>query len=153
MKRKFLCGVALLFVTSTACSPASKTVAEPPQVPAATVQRATFQQQISSSGNVLSPAQVNVQPQASGRVKQVQVDIGQQVHAGDVVAQLENDASRIAVLQAQANLDAAQAKLQTIQAGARPDDVEQAHEALAQQQARLAGMEAQGRPEDVAAAQ
>ena len=81
------------------------------------------------------------------------VDIGATVHAGDIIAELESDSPEIAVLQAQANLSAAQAKLATIQAGPSADDVTVAQEALAQQQAKLTAMQAQGRPEDVAAAQ
>lgn len=122
-------------------------------VPAASAQRGDIQQTLTYSGDVRAKDQITVLPKASGRVQQVLVDIGSSVHAGDVVAELEQDSPEIAVLQARANLAAAQAKLATIQAGARPDDVAAAGEALAQQQAKLASMQAGGRREDVAAAQ
>jgi RND family efflux transporter MFP subunit len=122
-------------------------------VPAAAAQRGDIQQTLSFSGDVRARDQITVLPKATGRVQRVLVDIGSSVHSGDVVAELEQDSPEIAVLQARANLAAAQAKLATIQAGARPDDVSVAQEALAQQQSRLESMQAEGRPEDVAAAQ
>ncbi len=122
-------------------------------VPAAAAQRGDIQQTISYSGNVQAKDQITVLPKATGRVEQVLVDVGSSVHTGDVIAELEQDSPEIQVLQARANLAAAQSKLATIQAGARPDDIAAAQEGLAQQQSKLASMQAQGRPEDVAAAQ
>jgi multidrug efflux pump subunit AcrA (membrane-fusion protein) len=143
---------AILLLSLVACSP-SATSAPPPQAATAPIQVTAVPQPISSAGQISAPMQVTVQPQASGRVQQVLVTVGSQVHTGDVLAQLEGDSEQLALAQARANLDMAQAKLQTVQAGARPADVAQAQEELAQQQAKLAGMLAQGRPENVAAAQ
>src|SRR6202011_6000240 len=103
--------------------------------------------------SVRAKDQITVLPKASGRVQQVLVDVGAQVRAGDTIAQLESDSPEIAVLQARSNLAAAEAKLATVQAGAKADDVTAAAEALAQQQAKLDSMQAQGRPEDIGAAQ
>ncbi|TME96734.1 MAG: efflux RND transporter periplasmic adaptor subunit [Chloroflexi bacterium] len=136
--------------------PGTSTTASQPQaltVPAAAAQRGEIRQTLSYSGDVRAREQITVLPKASGRVQRVLVDIGSPVHAGDVLAELEQDSPEIQVLQARANLAAAQAKLATIQSGAKPDDVTAAQEAVAQQQARLGSMQAQGRPEDVAAAQ
>ena len=122
-------------------------------VPAATAQRGTIQQTLTFAGDVRARDQITVLPKASGRVQRVLVDLGSRVKAGDVVAELEQDSPEIQVLQARANLAAAQAKLATVQAGAKPDDIAAAQEALAQQQARLQSMQAGGRDEDVGAAQ
>lgn len=122
-------------------------------IPAAQVRREPIQQVVTYSGDVHAKEQLTVLPKASGRVARVLVDVGTQVHAGDVIAQLEQDTPEIQMLQAQANLAAAAAKLATVQAGGRSDDVAAAEEAVAQQQARLGSMRAQGRSEDVAAAQ
>jgi len=122
-------------------------------VPASTVQRSDIQQTITYSGDVRAKDQITVFPKASGRVQRVLVDTGSPVHAGDVLAELEQDSPEIQVLQARANLAAAQAKLATIQAGPKADDVTAAQEALAQQQAKLQSMQAGGRNEDVAAAE
>src|SRR5579864_22726 len=151
--------VAVAALVAAGCGPlpmpGSSTTSQSPaiNVPAATAQRGNIQQTLTYSGNVQARDQITVLPKASGRVQQVLVDVGSTVHAGDVLAQLEQDSPEIAVLQARANLAAAQSKLATVQAGGKADDVTAAQEALAQQQARLAAMQAQGRPEDVAAAQ
>src|SRR5438552_14915627 len=134
-------------------APGASSQAQTITVPAASAQRGDIQQTVAYSGDVRAREQITVLPKASGRVQRVLVDLGSQVHAGDVLAELEQDSPEIQVLQARANLAAAQAKLATIQAGAKPDDVAAAQEGLAQQQSRLAAMQAQGRAEDVAAAQ
>src|SRR5919205_2605836 len=116
---------------TTACSPVLGTSSSPvpiPSVPATMVQRGEIQQTASFSGDVRAQNQITVLPKASGRVQQVLVDVGTPVHAGDVIAQLESDSPDIAVLQAQANLSAAQSKLATIQAGAKADDVSMAEQ-------------------------
>src|ERR1700736_2318575 len=140
------CGSLAAPGTSTAQTPAVT-------VPAVAVGRGEIQQTIAYSGDVRAREQITVLPKASGRVQRVLVDVGTPVHAGDVLAELEQDSPEIQVLQSRANLAAAQAKLATIQAGAKPDDVAVAQEGLAQQQSRLAAMQAQGRAEDIAAAQ
>src|SRR5437868_9005353 len=122
-------------------------------VPAVAAQRGEIKQSLSFSGDVRAREQITVLPKASGRVQRVLVDVGSPVHAGDLLAELEQDSPEIQVLQARANLAAAQAKLGTVQAGGKPDDITAAQEGLAQQQARLASMQAQGRAEDIAAAQ
>jgi multidrug efflux pump subunit AcrA (membrane-fusion protein) len=113
-------------------------------VPAAAAQRGEIQQTVAYSGDVRAKEQITVLPKASGRVQRVLVDVGTPVHSGDVLAELEQESPEIQVLQARANLAAAQAKLANIQAGARVDDVAAAQEGLAQQQARLDAMQAHG---------
>jgi RND family efflux transporter MFP subunit len=154
MTRRIL-ALALLSTSliATACGPsAAATTTAPTEVRAATVYRGAIQQTMSYSGDVRAREQITVLPKASGRVQKVVVDVGSAVHTGDVLAELEQDSQAIQVLQARANLAAAQAKLATIQAGGKPDDVAAAREALAQQQSRFAAMQQQGRPEDVSAA-
>src|SRR5438105_10410069 len=154
-----LVGAALLASLLTACAPlavpgvSSGSQTQAITVPAATAQRGDIRQTLTYSGDVRARDQITVLPKASGRVQKVLVDIGSAVHAGDVVAELEQDSPEIQVLQARANLAAAQAKLGTVQAGGQPDDITAAQAGLAQQQARFASMQAQGRAEDIAAAQ
>lgn len=121
-------------------------------VPAARVSRGDIQQTVSYSGDVRAKEQITVLPKATGRIQRVLVDVGAQVHAGDLLAQLEQDTPGIQLAQARANLEAAQAKLANIQAGGKQDDIDAAQAARAQQEAKLDNMRAQGRPEDVAAA-
>jgi HlyD family secretion protein len=89
---------------------------------------------------------------ATGRVADVQVSVGDAVTAGQFIARLDTSDLDLAVRQAQASLTAAQAKLQQVLDGARPEDVAIAQASLASAQARLSGMQ-QGAPADIAAAQ
>src|SRR6266571_1780161 len=149
-------GVFASALVASACAPlaapGASTQAQAIPVPAAAAQRGDIQQTVAYSGDVRAREQITVLPKASGRVKSVLVDLGSPVKAGDVLAELEQDSPEIQVLQARANLAAAQAKLATIQAGGKVDDIAAAEEGVGQQQARLAAMQAQGRAEDIAAA-
>jgi multidrug efflux pump subunit AcrA (membrane-fusion protein) len=144
-------GIACVLLTAACPSPNRAT--GPTEVSTIAVDRRAIQQRINAGGIVQARAPVNVQPETSGRVREVAVDVGAEVHAGDVIARLQDDSARLAVNQARANVLSAQAKSSTVEAGARPDDVAQAVQALNQQQLKLAAMESQGRPDDVAAAQ
>src|SRR5438132_14128995 len=100
-------------------APSTSTQAQAISVPAAAAQRGDIQQTVAYSGDVRAREQITVLPKASGRVKSVLVDLGSPVKAGDVLAELEQDPPEIQVLQARATVAAAQAKLATIQAGAK----------------------------------
>ena len=148
MKARFAVAAGAIVITATvACSPVlpmSSSQPAPLSVPATPAQRGDIAQTLSFSGDVRAQNQVTVLPKASGRVQQMLVDIGATVRSGDTIAVLESDSPEIAVLQAQASLSAAQSKLATIQAGAKPDDVVIAQQALAQQQAKLDGHASSG---------
>src|SRR3954447_9288216 len=130
-----LAGTLVASLAVVACGPLGvgvSTFAQPANltVPAVAVQRGPVQQTLSLSGDVRAREQITVLPKASGRVEKVLVDLGTPVHTGDVLATLEQDSPEIQVLQARANLAAAQAKLATIQAGPKVDDVAAAQEAV-----------------------
>ncbi|HET6315834.1 MAG TPA: efflux RND transporter periplasmic adaptor subunit [Chloroflexota bacterium] len=139
---------------STATEPKTITPARPAQVVSAeTVRRGTIQHSHSYSGEIRAREQIQVLPEATGRVERLLVDVGAQVHAGDTLAILDQDSAQIAVLTARANLSAAEARLATIQSGGRADDGAAAEAALAQQQIRLQNMRSGGRAEDIKLAQ
>jgi multidrug efflux pump subunit AcrA (membrane-fusion protein) len=103
------------------------------------------------AGAVQSTRQVNIVPRTQGMLQEVPVDVGSVVHRGDTLAQLDAGALPAQLLQAQAALLSAQAKLAQVQAGARPEDISAAEAQLNAAQIKLVGLQ-QGRPEDVAAA-
>jgi HlyD family secretion protein len=117
------------------------------------VTRADIQQTTALTGSVTATNQISVLPQASGRLKDLFVDVGSSVKAGDVVAQLDSASAEIAVQQQQATLASAQAGLNKVLAGPKDDDITTAQSQVAAAQARLNGLLAQGRPEDVRGAQ
>ncbi len=71
----------------------------------------TIRQTLSLTGNLTPVAQSNVSFQVSGTVTAVDVSVGQQITAGQVLATVDPTALQASLTQAQANLSAAQTKL------------------------------------------
>jgi multidrug efflux pump subunit AcrA (membrane-fusion protein) len=70
-----------------------------------------FNRPFRTAGTSVPKEQITVLPKATGRVQCVLVDVGDAVHTGDLLAELEQDTPSIQLAQARANLEAAQAKL------------------------------------------
>jgi HlyD family secretion protein len=79
--------------------------------------------------------EVAVASELGGRVLELAVEEGDDVEAGQVLAQLDGTLLEAQIEAAQAGLDMAQAELAQAQAGARPEQVRQAEAALAQAEA------------------
>jgi HlyD family secretion protein len=95
---------------------------------------------------------IDVGSRAGGRVKEVLVHEGDHVTAGQVLLVLEPgdlDAQR---LMAEAQLDQAQATLDKLKSGARPEEIEQAKARASTAEASLAEAENGARKEEIAAA-
>jgi macrolide-specific efflux system membrane fusion protein len=82
-----------------------------------TAQMGTVAQSVSATGNVQPSSTLNVGFATSGTVSEIDVSVGQQVQAGDVLAKLDPTAALINLNVAQLNLTAARAKLSSAQAG------------------------------------
>jgi len=85
--------------------------------------------------------QVSLVPKVSGRLKELRVQVGDKVKAGDVIAVFDDSSQQAGLAQAQAQLGTAQAQLATAQAQ------------LGAAQANLANVQAPARPVDLAQAQ
>ncbi|HLG73332.1 MAG TPA: efflux RND transporter periplasmic adaptor subunit [Chloroflexota bacterium] len=107
---------------------------------------------LSYSGSVNPRWTVNIMPKAQGTITELRVEQGQKVNAGDVLAVLDHRALDDQLAQAQANVTQAQAKLNSLLAGARPEDVAAAKANVAAAQAAVDNLQ-QGRTEAVAQAQ
>jgi multidrug resistance efflux pump len=95
-------------------------------------------QGLSGSGTVQAEEYV-VAPQLAGRVIELSADEGDQVRAGQVLAQLDATLLAAQLDQANAGIAAATANLAKLQGGTRPEEVRQAEAALAQARARRDG--------------
>lgn len=84
---------------------------------------ADFQQQVSVSGKVVAAQDVDLGFTQGGRVALVNVEVGDRVAAGAVIAALENGDFRAAVLQRQSILDSQNAKLASLKVGTRPEQI------------------------------
>src|SRR5436309_4173647 len=108
---------------------------------------------LSYSGNVQATTSVNLVPKISARLEKLNADIGDEVKAGDVIAELDHAQLDTQVAQAEASVNAAQAKLEQTEASAKQEDVDAARAVVDQSEAKLDQARAGGRPEDVAVAQ
>lgn len=83
----------------------------PAPVEVAAIQRGLIASQRTFSGELEAAAAFVVAPKVSGRVERMLVNIADTVKRGQVVAELDNDEYEQAVMQAQANMEVAQANL------------------------------------------
>src|SRR5258708_31370725 len=114
-----------LVISACGRAPSATTATAPTPVPAAPVtaqqaKRGDIQQTLAYSGDIRSREQVSVLPKSAGRIERMLVDVGSRVKAGDTLATLEQESAQIAALQARATLAGAEAKLATLQIGAKP---------------------------------
>ncbi|MHB8620441.1 MAG: efflux RND transporter periplasmic adaptor subunit [Chloroflexota bacterium] len=140
-----------------ACGAASPSASGPARIAVpvmlATVSKGNIAASLTYNGQLTPTYLVTVVPKASGRILKLSVDVGSSVKQGQVIARIEHTELDAQLAQAKANLQAAEAKLATVQAGGRPEQVAQAQASLDATRAKLAGVQRQGRPAQVAQAQ
>ncbi|HYY55136.1 MAG TPA: efflux RND transporter periplasmic adaptor subunit [Candidatus Dormibacteraeota bacterium] len=111
--------VAVLAIAGAGVFGASRLLASTPKVDfrTAAVQRGNVTQTVSVAGSVNASSQVHLNFKSGGRLAAVMVQTGQQVQPGDVLATLDDSDQKVAVQQAQSNLNAAQAKYNSVVSG------------------------------------
>ena len=102
-----------------------------------TVTRGSISQTVSVTGRVKAAEDVQLSFQNSGRVAQVNAQVGDQVTSGQVLASLDNAELSAQLRDSQASLLAQQATLNDLLDGARPEDIEIAETGLNQTQQEL----------------
>lgn len=80
-----------------------------------TVSRGDVSSTVSSSGTVISPSDIAVAPTTSGTLAKLNAKVGQSVHAGQVLAQIDATSLKSAVAQAESSLVQAQANLAAVE--------------------------------------
>ena len=102
-----------------------------------TVTRGSITESVSLTGNTVPSQSVSLAFNNSGIISHTYSDLGKQVHAGEVLAEL-NTSDLVAQLhQAQADVDAQQAKLDSLIAGTRPEQLSIDQTAVTQANAAL----------------
>ncbi|MCL4465587.1 MAG: efflux RND transporter periplasmic adaptor subunit [Chloroflexi bacterium] len=147
--------VLLTMAGCTSNSAAPTPVATPPPTAVTVVKaaRGSIEASLVYPGNVQTRAQVPIVPEVAGRLKRLAVDVGSEVKAGDVIAEVDASAYDLQVAQAEAALAGAQAKKASLEAGARDEQVALASANLKAAQERLATMNDGGRAETIAQAE
>jgi HlyD family secretion protein len=115
---------------------------------------------VSASGKLLPERWVSLGFQPGGQVIAVNVQTGDAVKSGDVLARLDDVDAQLAVAQAEAALAMAQAQLAQLKAGPRPEEIAAAEQVVASADAavwaasaQLAQLQAGATQADIAAAE
>jgi multidrug resistance efflux pump len=89
---------------------------------------------------------------ASGTVDEILVQEGDLVESGQLIARLDSERQVISIAQAEASVRSAQARIDELRAGSRPEEIAGAQAAVDAAQANLDRLLEGSRPEDIAAA-
>jgi HlyD family secretion protein len=109
-----------------------------PTTTTATVSQGTLTLSVTGSGSVAAARTVDLPFQQAGTITAVSVKVGDTVKAGQTLAQVDDSDLKLQLQQAQANLTAAQAKLDQANGGtATPQDLASAQAQLASAKAQL----------------
>ena len=134
MKRRTYRIVAI-FVTLALVGCQAQASAKPTAPQTAPVQRGNLTATISAAGTVTARSQVALTFQTSGQVKEINVRVGDQVKAGQVLAKLDSTDLEMAMTKAQIALDSSKLQLQKTKEGPKPEDIASANASLASAQA------------------
>ncbi len=104
----------------------------------------------STLGTVQSLQDVSVRAETSGQVVNINITEGDTVVAGEIVMELERQSLEAQVLQARARLSSAQATLNKLLNGDRPEDIQIIEQKLIAEKERLKELKRGSRPEELA---
>ena len=93
---------------------------------------------ITASWKVQPVQSVNISPKSPGLLADLNVEQGDTVKQGQIIARMDNSEIKMRILQYQANLAQAKAQLAESEAGSRPEEIAQAKARVDQAQAQLA---------------
>lgn len=116
-------------------------------------QRGEMRATVGASGVVAAEAEAQLSFSRGGVVREVLVQVGDQVQAGQVLARLQDDALELEVRRAEAQLRQTQANLDRLLAGATPEEIEAARAQVAAAQGSLQQVQGNVTAADLAAAQ
>ena len=114
--------VGIYLVISSGSKEAELVVNETPTVEVKAVANMSSAATVSAVGVVQAVSEARLRAEAGGRVTSVNVEIGDAVRAGTVLASLENNSESAAVLQAQGAYEAALAGAQQSDSGVRDSE-------------------------------
>ncbi len=121
MKKNFVCLPVLLTLSLMLLSGCGggEVAGEPDPVPVrvAAVTAGFISESVSFSGEVTAGSEVQVVPKTAGRIARVAVSVGQEVHKGDLLVELEAQELAVGLRQAEASVEMARANLKSVQSG------------------------------------
>src|SRR5882762_1000195 len=117
------------------------------------VQRGNVAATVSATGSVVATKQAKLVFANSGRIKDVLVNVGDQVTAGQPLATLVSDATQVKLDTARSQLATAKLKLQQLTESATPEDLAAAQAAYDAAAAKLSDLQTGATAADLQAAQ
>lgn len=96
------------------------------ELPTVTLEETTVKTRITANGVLEAPEQARVAFSVPGEIVELDLEEGDAVKAGQVIARLDSELIDVQMKQVQATVDTAQAELARIRSGARPQEVNQA---------------------------
>jgi RND family efflux transporter MFP subunit len=127
----------------------------PPALPGQVVpvQRGNVAATVNATGSVVATKQAKLVFATSGRIKDILVNVGDQVSAGQPLARLVADASQVKLDTARSQLTTTQLKLQQLTEAATPEDMAAAQAAYSAAAAKLSDLQSGPTSADLQAAQ
>jgi HlyD family secretion protein len=116
------------------------------------VERKTIPVTITANGTVQAERSINLSPKTSGVIKSLQVEEGDRVRQGQVIALMDDSNLQGDVTQMRGQLAQQSANLQRLIAGNRPEDIAKAEAQLAEAEANLQELRSGSRPQEIAQA-
>ncbi|KST68151.1 HlyD family secretion protein [Mastigocoleus testarum] len=117
------------------------------------VERGNLAVTIAANGTVQAQMSVNVSPESSGTVKSLKVKEGERVKQGQVIAHMDNSNLQGQLIQRKGELAQAEANLQKLIAGNRPEEINQSQAQLEQAKANLQKLVTGNRSQEIAQAE
>jgi HlyD family secretion protein len=117
------------------------------------VKATPFSLRISATGTITPVQSVNLSPKTAGVLKQLLVQQGDRVQQGQIIAYMDQEDIKGQLLQAQAGVAQAQANLEKLRNGSRPEEIAQSQARLNQSQQQLLAIQNGNRSQDIAQAQ
>jgi HlyD family secretion protein len=136
MKKNILVGLVVLAVLISGCGGSTE------ETPTPEVEM-EYVPVVSPTGEVVPAAWATVSAQSGGTVLEVLVEPGSEVAAGDVLIRLDPTDAQLAILQAEAALEAAQAQVALMEVGPSPEQIAVAEAQVAAAQTVVSQMVAQ----------
>jgi RND family efflux transporter MFP subunit len=92
---------------------------------------------LNATGDIAPMMQVDLSPKVSGYLERINVNLGDSVRQGQVIAQIDRTEFLQKVKEIEAKVAQAKANLSELEAGSRPEELRQAEEAVKQAQSRF----------------
>ncbi|MFH0854162.1 MAG: efflux RND transporter periplasmic adaptor subunit [bacterium] len=121
-KRHILITVAILAIIATIVIFKKNDSSEDKYI-TAKAERGDLRQIVSATGTVVPPSEINLNSLITGKIIEMNADIGDEVKKGQILAKLDGKDLEIKLKEAEANLEAARADLSKLLAGAKEEDV------------------------------